>query len=359
MYARGVGARLLSGLAIGFVSIVSGVTILAACGNEGSEFSGTGPGDGGNNSVPDGGFGSSGGGEQDADLYANDPPPKWCGPDGGDPAPPQPGGTEECPDDKNKPGCPCDTLGEKKACWTGLRKNRGLGVCKDGVATCVGKNENTNVWGPCEGEVLPTPGATLGKDACGCFSAGQWKIANLSPCTLQYTDGTGTQVNAESTIPNGNVANCPPTNPPTAAPTEDWSTDTVNVDCAGHFKLCLRIRQGVFESPSANDCLLGEVCTESDYKTANVEQAWPNLPGWLGTDKACAKKWNDTPETSSPGYAEMIVKGESVRCDVIDDGKGNDLLFNRIKYCPRSCNDSANANQPECVKCQLSGQGQF
>jgi hypothetical protein len=207
--------------------------------------------------------------------------------------------------------------------------------------------------------VLPVPGATKGKDACACFSAGQWKIANLSPCTLAYTDQNGTQVNAVSTIPSGNAANCPAQNPPTAVPTENWSTDTLNVDCAGHYKLCLRIRQGVFETPNANDCILGEVCTESDYKTANVEQSWPDVPGWLGKDQACAKKWNDTPQTSSPGYAEMIVKGLTVRCDAIDDGSGGDLVFNRVKYCPRSCNDPANAQQPECVKCQLSGQGQF
>ena len=55
----------------------------------------------------------------------------------------------------------------------------------------------------------------------------------------------------------------------------------------------------------------------------------------------------------------MIVKGESVRCDAIDDGKGNDFVFNRIMYCPNKCSDSANQADPECVKCGQSGQGDF
>jgi hypothetical protein len=311
--------------------------------------------------TPDGGFGTSGG-QGDVDLYANDPPPKWCGPDGGDPAPPSPGGTETCPDDKNKPGCGCDRTGEKAKCWTGLRKHRGLGQCKDGETTCIAKNETELAWGECVGQVLPTPGATKGAPACGCFSAGQWKIANLSPCTIQSTNGGVTTYTTVSTIPDATTgtASCPPANPvPTTPPAQDWSTDTLKVDCAGHFKLCLRIRNGVFETPGANDCILAEVCTESDYKEANVEQVWPNLPSWLGKDPACSQKWALIPDNVSPGYAEMIVKGQSVRCDAIDDGNGGDLIFNRVKYCPKVCQTPAGQSLPECVACQQSGQGQF
>lgn len=308
---------------------------------------------------PDGGFGLIDG-SSNIDLYANDPPPAWCGPDAGAP-PPQPGGTEECPDDKNKPGCGCTKLGEKAPCWTGLRKHRSIGVCKDGETTCISKNETDFVWSECVGEVLPTPGATKGAAACACFSAGQWKIANLSPCTGTWCTGPSCTWSAVSTIvdPGTGIANCPAENPPTAPPAVDWSTDTLKVDCEGHFKLCLRLRAGVFETPSTNDCVLTEVCTEADYTQANVEQAWPNLPAWLGKDSACAKKWYETPDTASPGYAEMIVKGLSVRCDPIDDGAGNDLIFNRIKYCPRGCNKAENKNLPECIACQQSGQGQF
>jgi hypothetical protein len=311
----------------------------------------------------DAALGASDPNEPDADLYANDPPPPWCGPDGGGAEPPKPGGTEACPDDKNKPGCSCATPGQTAPCWTGLRKQRGLGICKDGKATCVRQNELNYVWGKCEGEVLPVVGATKGADACSCFSAGQWKIANLSPCFAKSscTDADHCSVvNAVSTIPSGNSVACPPDNPPTSAPAEAWSTSTLKVDCAGHFKLCLRIRAGDFTHPDpANDCIVGEVCTEGDYTEANVEQKWEDLPGWLGKDPACAAKWAATSSDKSAGYAEMIVKGQSVRCDAIDDGSGNDLVFNRVQYCPSKCNDPAHQNDTECVSCGQAAQGSF
>lgn len=343
---------------VGLVTVGSIAALVAACGSDStSEFPNGSSNGSSSGFFPDGGFGSSSGELPDADLYANDPPPKWCGP-GSDPAPPSPGGTEQCPNDKNKPGCGCATAGEKAACWTGLRKHRNLGICQDGQTTCRPKNENDLAWGPCEGEVLPASGATKGAEACTCFSAGQWKIANLSPCLFENTEGSTTKVTAVSTYLDGDEVKCPDKFP-TAPPAKPWSTDTLTVDCAGHFKLCLRIRQGVFETPSPNDCILGEVCVESDYKTANEEQPWPDLPGWLGKDQACAKKWRDVPTNKSAGYAEMIVKGQSVRCDPIDDGSGGDLVFNRTKYCPRSCNEPENQNLPECVSCQQSGQGDF
>jgi hypothetical protein len=84
---------------------------------------------------------------------------------------------------------------------------------------------------------------------------------------------------------------------------------------------------------------------------------WPNLPAWIGGDAACSQKWATTADGVSPGYGEMIVKGESVLCDQIDDGAGNEFVFNRIKDCPTSCN--ANPTTPECVACQQSGAGEF
>jgi hypothetical protein len=152
---------------------------------------------------------------------------------------------------------------------------------------------------------------------------------------------------------------CPQFTGPATKPTEEWSTDTLKVDCAGTFKLKYRIRAGNFEAPNAaTDCIVGEVeLPEAYYPTPNVEMPWPNLPAWIGADKACSQKWASTAAGVSPGYGEMIVKGESVLCDKIDDGAGNEFVFNRIKYCPTSCN--ADPTTPECVACQQSGSGQF
>src|SRR5262245_12681350 len=62
-------------------------------------------------------------------FWAQDPPPMTCGLDGSMlPLPPLPGGTPDCPDDKNRQGCPCTKPGTQAACWPGLRKNRNLGI---------------------------------------------------------------------------------------------------------------------------------------------------------------------------------------------------------------------------------------
>ncbi|MBX3219923.1 MAG: hypothetical protein KF795_05340 [Labilithrix sp.] len=341
-------------LVISLLASASVAAIVIACGSDESKFD---DGSIGPAVFGEGGFGE--GGDPRDDLYKNDPPPPWCGPDSGV-IPPPIGGTEECPDDKNKPGCGCETPNEEKPCWTGLRRHRNLGICKDGVAKCKPKNENSNVWGECEGQVLPKLDGK-GAEACSCFSVGEWKIANTSPCLRNTSAG----YYAYSTVlDNGQATNCgfdsKPIPPPGQAPSGIWSTNTLKVDCAGEFRLCFRIRAGNYEQPKADDCILGEVCTDAVYNEPNVEQALPDLKTWAGKDNACAKKWeSDTPANVSPGYGEMIVKGQTVRCDAIDDGAGQDYVFHRVQYCARSCRNPANANNPECVECQLAGKGSF
>lgn len=341
---------LFSVLACGSVA-----AIIIACGSEGSKFN---DGDPQKGVFGDGSFNSDGN-RTGPDLYANDPPPPWCGPDGG--APPPISGTEECPDDKNKPGCGCQNVGEEASCWTGLRKHRNLGICRDGKTKCVAKNETSNVWGPCEGEVLPVPDGKGGQ-ACSCFSVGVWKLENTSTCLHRETDKAW----AYSTVLVGDkYGGCDPANPLPEGQVPDgiWSKNTLKVDCAGVYRLCFKIRAGSYENPSSNDCVLGEVCTDADYKEANVEQPLPDLKAWAGADSACAKKWEiDTPEKVSPGYGEMIVKGKTIRCDAVDDGSGNDFVFHRVKYCPRICRPSYpnyQPNDPACQDCQLKGSGEF
>jgi hypothetical protein len=348
-------------LGLSTFACASVAAIVLACGSKGSTF----PDDG---TLPTGTFsdGSFGEATPGQDLYANDPPPPWCGPDSGTPAPPILG-TEDCPDDKNKPGCACDKVGDKAPCWTGLRKQRNLGICKDGVATCIAKNETLNVWGECEGEVLPVPNATGGQ-GCGCFSVGTWDITNTSPC-LRLDSGT---YYAYSTVySDGKATFCGEptgTNPATispqgVAPAGIWSPNTLKVDCAGTFKLCFRIRQGDFNNPSTNDCILGETCTdEITFTTANQVQSLPDLKTWAGTDTACANKWENptiTPDNKSPGYGEMIVKGKTVHCDDVGAQSSGDFVFHRVEYCPRMCRNPANATDPICQTCQLAGKGSF
>ena len=360
---------IFSSVVLALAALGSVTFVIAACGSAGDSTFGDGFDSGNGNFDIDGALGNAK--PDSGDPFANDPPPKYCVL-AGQSTPPKPGGTEACPDDKNKPGCGCTTLGEEAACWTGLRVNRNLGQCKDGKTKCVQINENAKAWGPCEGEVLPTAGQTKGKSACKCFSLGQWKLANTSPCFITYNGNDGPY--AVSTVTDGTGSSCgPPTSAckpvgqsdcptipqgdpsPPKPPSTDWTTDTLKVDCAGHFKLCYQLKAGTFETPLATDCALTKpLCVEADYPKENVEQPFPAIGAWASADKACAAKWEAT-----GGYGEMTVIGESVLCDKVDDGAGKAFVFNRVKYCPSTCRLPANAGNPECQNCQQGAGGTF
>jgi hypothetical protein len=213
-------------LRAGFGMLLSGAIalVIVACNSTSDNgFGGEGSSSGASGGDP-GAFGTSSrdAGGPPVDIYANDPPPPWCGPSGA-PVPPKPTGSLECPDDKNKPGCGCTTPGEKKACWTGLRRQRNLGTCKDGQTQCIRKNELTYVWGECAGQVLPASGATKGKGACGCFSLGQWKLENTSPCFVTYSASV---YGVSTVVGSDGKAACPSglsNSPPPALPSSPWS----------------------------------------------------------------------------------------------------------------------------------------
>ena len=69
---------------------------------------------------------------------------------------------------------------------------------------------------------------------------------------------------------------------------------------------------------------------------------------WVSTNQACNQYWY-----KKGGYAQMTVKGVSVRCDEIDDGQGDPYVFHRWGYCPGQC--AANPSTPECQQCVQTG----
>lgn len=294
-------------------------------------------------------------------FWADDPPPMECLEDGtmrtvGEP----PGGTLECPSDKNREGCVCDTIGETAACWPGLRANRNRGICTDGVTTCNEYPEFGGVWGPCEGYILPDAWATTGPGACRCFAEGTWEIDNLSPCF--WTDSTTKEVFATSTVivdPETGMSDCPgvPTlasGEPPPVPPSPWSTSRISVDCPGRYELCYAVKAGDRDNPSPDDCTLVQVCVETWYEptTPGAPQELPLLPAWSSDDSDCALEFQ-----LYGGYGEMTVQGLSVECDVVDDGDGHPYPFDRRRYCPVACSDDPTL--PECQNCAQGGSGEF
>jgi len=328
---------------------VAAALVAAACGSSSSSlFNGTN--DAGSNAAPpfNGADLLDSGLSLDA-LAAADPPNQWCGPEGGAPPTPPIGGSLDCPTDKNLQGCPCSKVGETAACWPGLRKNRDVGDCKDGVATCEQTGEVGYTWGPCVGAVLPVPGAVSGPAACGCFSEGQWHIENLIPFFITFSDGM-TYSMSTSQDPDGGATVYPvvtmsePEPPP--MPTAVWSKDDLTVDCAGTFTLYYELKAGDFSNPLPTDCSLTKVALpQTYYSTADVDQELPVLNSWYedGTHTACANAFHNT-----GGYGEMSVVGVSNLCQHIDNGSGDAYVFHRIQYCA-----------PNATNCGQDGSGTF
>lgn len=305
-------------------------------------------------------------------FFAMDPPPQMCLPDGGRVAIDAGTitGTVDCPSDRNREGCPCDTLGMTAPCWPGLRVNRNRGQCHDGMTTCVG--DEIGRWGPCMGAVLPTPGATRGPGACNCFSSGTWNIPNIAPCFL-FRDMARTQIwGANSTIGTGMCDNaahtCGTSSCMVTMPTMYWSTNTLQVDCGGRFHLCVRLRAFpsttafMSHTTSATDCTMAESCTDVTVPPIAPGSMAPTvtpppLPAWYTSTPAqvaCAQTF-----ATNSGYAEFTVVGLSSECQDFNDGAGGPLVFNRILYCPLLCADPANAGRPECMGCGNGASGMF
>lgn len=287
-------------------------------------------------------------------FWADNPPPRFCGPDGSmGPSPMPPGGTPECPDDLVREGCPCTNIGETRSCWPGLRVNRNRGICRDGMTRCEMYDELGGRWSACDGYVLPRAGARLGPDSCQCFSQGQWEITNLSPCFITYPGG---QVYAVSTYIDGmGHAQCPAMPggpPPMPQPGTNFSTNFLTVDCTGRFRLCFTIKAGDPAHPMASDCTVSQSCTEGWYATPGARQAMPPLPAWVSSDPACAGRF-----TMNGGYGEMTVVGLSSECQSIDNGSGQPYAFLRVPYCPTRC--SSMPSLPECAMCRNGGSGRF
>ncbi len=289
-------------------------------------------------------------------FWEQDPPPMVCNEDGTRGAPAEvPGGTPECPDDKNREGCACpeEMVGQTAPCWPGLRVNRNRGICMDGVTTCQRLGEFITQWGECEGAILPVEGVELGPESCGCFSRGKWELSNTSPCFITYPDGS---LHAVSTFETGDGISCPTdidasSPPPKPEPGKVFSQNTLTVDCEGQFKLCYTIKAGDFDSPEANDCVLAETCTEAWYEERDLPQQLPPLPSWQGSSSLCATQFQ-----TRGGYGEMSVVGLSHECEEIGSANAP-VVFNRVKYCPASCRENPSA--PECQNCGNGGSGTF
>ncbi len=95
------------------------------------------------------------------------------------------------------------TPGASRACYSGTPETRGVGSCRDGAQTCRPSVGGGATWGPCVGEVVPTPEQCDGIDhlcigrpnpACGCMPGATQRCYTGPPGTEDVgTCHAGTQ----------------------------------------------------------------------------------------------------------------------------------------------------------------------
>jgi hypothetical protein len=238
-----------------------------------------------------------------------------------------------------------------------------LASCQDGVCvcapglelcanSCVDLQNDANNCGSC-GTVCPAEQSCVSGSCafvCPCFSTGQWKLDNLSPCFV--SDGDGKLVGAVSTVQNPDgTASCPPISGlPLTAPADPFSTNTLSADCPGTYKLCYTLKAGKASSPLPSDCAFAQVCAEGYTPGGGQPMPLPALPSWVTTTPeqvACAEAF-----VAGGGYGEMYVEGLTEKCGAI-----NPTSFQQVPYCPAICNQ--NPQDPACVNCANGGTGNF
>lgn len=191
--------------------------------------------------------------------------------------------------------------------------------------------------------------ACAGQVCSTCFLHGVWQLDNLSPCIVSGIGADGGLVvsGAVSSMLSNHQVSCPAS--VTTRPAEPWSTDALRTDCPGSYVLCLTLKAGAPQSPSASDCTIAQTCAPGTYLTAGQLQTWAPLPSWLASSDAqrtCAGQFSAT-----GGYAELSVSGCASGCGSVA------RVFGRIRYCPLSCN--ANPSGPQCTGCQDPDGGSF
>jgi hypothetical protein len=166
----------------------------------------------------------------------------------------------------------------------------------------------------------------------------EWVVDNTTVCgapSEASTEGNHPPL-IYSTVVEANGAPACGTEPetfPPPVPAAPWSKQRISSMCGGSGMLCVSLRQGDWEHPKDDDCVLARQCTAFTYEGGGQILELPPLSAWTVSDAACAYKFE-----ANDGYLEF----EN------DSNLGCEAVIQK-RLCPLSC--ATDRNTEECQTC--------
>ena len=227
-------------------------------------------------------------------------------------------GTESCGDGLDNDGdgevdeaCACAS-GATQACWTGSPSARHVGACTDGLQRCTGDMEFL-VWGPCEGQVQPSPETCDGLDNDCDGETDEDVCTTTCPFSTEVNCGDGVDNDCDGLV-DCNDPECPSCCVPSAEDCRNGADD----DC-----------DGLADCFDADCNGLPENCTNGidDNCDGLSDCADPTCPDCCpsGTCSCCEPgtwRWCDTPTYCSWGRQQCLPSGQWGSCDETSDRPG-------------------------------------
>lgn len=170
-----------------------------------------------------------------------------------------------------------------------------------------------------------------------------WQVDSVVPCIAAPTLSEppliySSHVNAEG------LPSCDPyVGFPQPVPEDAWSSQRLIAETAGTAELCISIKQGKADAPTASDCALFTHCEQVSYPEAGTSLDLPDLPGWSAQDEACARAYYD-----NGGYVELKVTSSELGC-----GEGGEQV-SRVQMCPNDCKKGDTRDKCDPCKFQVT-----
>jgi hypothetical protein len=266
-------------------------------------------------------------------------------------------------------GCACKN-GDTKACYTGDPATLNVGVCVGGTSTC----DLTGTWGPCTGEVTPTPEVCdgldndcngtkdegLGTTTCGqgiCTTSTDNCIAGVPqtcvPGTPQVEKCNGVDDSCNGVVDEGCMC--------TDGDQQSCYTGPPNTQNVGECKNGTQICGGGTWGPCQGDAVPGvETCNAKDDDCdGTIDDGLGSSVCGVGACQAVVQNCvGGQVQTCTPGQPTAeVCNGKDDDCNgTVDDGLGTvscgiGACANTVPFCKNGLPNVCNALPPQVEVC--------